>query len=407
MLAGCARDEDASDAIVEPTAEPTTEPTTVTVTPTTDVMRAPSETVEPPGAISEIERRDPLSGFGRIELSPDGTLFIDEEGCVGVVDRDVEPVCAEGPSGVQSADWSPDGSAVVFDEPAFMFDSDSDIWLATVRSVDTQNRDVLDVRFSNLTDDATDDFEAGDVDVLPLFFADDEIRFLRLADGADAGAVTDATVDVVTVDRAGSVSQQSETGLALGQLARLEAVGVAGRHVVALAAPPDGSRGTTTWASVDANGSVTEHVVERDVSPGFLPLDTSPDGSLAALAVIGPASAPGPPTTATVATGPIPLSVEIVVFDGDEIAPIVLQTAVPLDVVAGFAASFDPSGERLVTAAPIDVGTTALWSWDRRNRQVTPLGPIDVGTVRDIRWVEPSRAIVLGSDGTVELALTP
>ena len=272
-----------------------------------------------------------------------------------------------------SPDWSPDGSSFVFDEPAFMFGSDSDIWLATVvrDGDDTQSPSGLTVGFSNLTDDAT--------------------------------------LDVVTIDRTGTESQRSTTGLALERLARLEAVGVAGRHLVALrpTAPADESRRTTTWASLAADGSITEHVVERDVTPGFLPLDTSPDGSLAALAMIGPGGDLGPTTTATVATGPVPLSIEIVVFDGEEITPTVVQMAVPLEVVAGFAASFDPSGEHLLTAAPVGADTTGLWAWNPRTRQVTPLGRIEVGTVHDIRWVEPDRAIVFGSDATVEFALTP
>ena len=133
-------------------------------------------------------RPDPVApGAEMALLSPDGSrvAIIEYDGSTDLCIREVETypetfedLCADigvDSKELQGLEWSPDSTALVFASEPLLTGLDTDIW-----AMDATTGDV-----TNLTDDGTDVFADGPMDVWPGWTPDGEIIFQRFARGDD------------------------------------------------------------------------------------------------------------------------------------------------------------------------------------------------------------------------------
>jgi dipeptidyl aminopeptidase/acylaminoacyl peptidase len=228
-------------------------------------------TAEPgpaPVDASALELGEPevLDGVAVARLSPDGSrlLRLDRGLCVTDLDGDDDTCVAEVNPDTRTAQWSPDGTKVVFTDDFFRLFDEPDVWVLDVASGEVDN----------LTDDGIDDFDFGDAaapgsrfDVLPSWSPDGgEIWFAR-ADGPREG------IELMSIDADG------------GEATRLRAIDCGLIGITALAFTAD--RAAWTCGSGDnevrAGGRTDdEETVVVPVSgdgQDYAALTFSPDGS--------------------------------------------------------------------------------------------------------------------------------
>ena len=219
-------------------------------------------------AALELGEPEVLDGVNMARLSPDGSrlLRLDRGLCVTGLDGDDSTCVAdELHPDTHTAQWSPDGTKVVFTDDFFRLLDEPDVWVFDVASGEVEN----------LTDDGVADFDLGGAadpdarfDVRPSWSPDgSEIWFARaekprervelMSVGADGGEATrlraiDCTLGELsaltfTVDRAawtcGTGDNEVRTGERTGDEETVVVpVSDDGQDYTALAFSPDGSR---------------------------------------------------------------------------------------------------------------------------------------------------------------------
>lgn len=159
----------------------------------------PADPGPPPVDAAALELGEPevLDGVHLARLSPDGSrlLRLDRGLCVTGLDGDdgtcVEDTGAEVSPDTRTAQWSPDGTKVVFTDDFFRYFAEPDLWVFDVTSGEVDN----------LTDDGVDDFDLSDgavpgshFDVRPSWSPDgSEIWFART--GSPREPVTLMSID--------------------------------------------------------------------------------------------------------------------------------------------------------------------------------------------------------------------
>ena len=302
--------------------------------------------------------------------SPDGALYLDQDGCVLVTAEDLSRSCPQEELSVEFAHWAPDGSFAVFDEPAFRFNTDSDIHVVFVDRAEGK----LQTRFENLTGESTGD--DANIDLLPLV-VDDEIRFLRFrAPGPN--------LEMVTISLDGTVLSSAPETLPLADLVTLEAVLVDNRHVV-IGRISNSDR--TQLVTLDGDGTTIAYPVAGESSRVLW-------GSTGAAA------------TMSLDAGSDPLVGRIRTFDGTS------YTATGLEVTLGdgntgpTALAFSPDGNQIVAAYPANgTSSSILRVWDTTTGTTTDIGIVEIFAATKIQWTPGDQLIIFGRNDIVEIQL--
>ncbi len=240
-----------------------------------------------------------IRGEGLARLSSDGTrlLWLHGEPCVTALDgsakrcvdrRDVRP-------GMDRAEWSPDGTKVVFTNDFWTAFDEPDIWVF----------DVMSGRLRNLTDDSRDEFGLGEpdpdahLDLLPSWSPDGRtIRFARGHSGSK-------TVDLMSVPaEGGPVSPGRDIPCAATLLTELD---WSGEHV----AWSCGASEPELWLADQAGGEPRAALPGLEYD-GHRALSFSPDGQWLLI----------DSTARYMENSPVPGPARVVPTDGGEPVPV-------------------------------------------------------------------------------------
>jgi len=218
----------------------------------------------------------PVAADGLVRLSPDGTklLALNEELCVTALDGSGERCVGRDRvlADPLRAQWSPDGTRIVFTDDFWRAFREPDVWMFDTRSGELEN----------LTDDGADRFDlaepdpAATIDLFPSWSPDG--RFIRFArGGADA-------------ERVGLMS----VGLDGGEVAAVREIDCGTRELMALAWSVDQVAWTCGLGSAAVRAAGLSPVREWTVLPGGergedrMLLSFSPDGEQLLVDSLGP-----------------------------------------------------------------------------------------------------------------------